>query len=144
DSTKQEAAVETARRKIAEADAALVVAKSDIVKADGQLQQAKGMLQQTQDELETKQELYRRNPGNVAFREIEKLQVGLKANEGAVAAAVAAKDSADLRVSQVLPAEKASAQAELEQAQVELAKTTIRAGVDGRVEQFFLRVGDIV
>jgi multidrug resistance efflux pump len=44
----------------------------------------------------------------------------------------------------VLPAEKASAQAELAQAQVELNKTVIRAGVSGRVEQFLLRVGDIV
>ncbi|MBV8837068.1 MAG: HlyD family secretion protein, partial [Alphaproteobacteria bacterium] len=144
DSTKQEAAVETARRKIAEVEADLVVAKADVVKADGQLQQAKGALKQAQDELKTKEELYRRNPGNVAFREIEKLQVAVTAHEGAVSAAVAAKDSADLKVSNVLPAQKASGEAEFAQAQVELAKTTIRAGVDGRVEQFFLRVGDVV
>lgn len=144
DSTKQEAAVETARRKIVEVDAALVVAQADVVKADGQLQQAKGALQQAKDELATKEELYRRNPGNVAFREIEKLQVAVTAHEGAVAAAVAAKDSADLRVSQVLPAQKASAEAELAQAQVDLDKTFIRAGTSGRVQQFLLRVGDIV
>ena len=30
------------------------------------------------------------------------------------------------------------------QAQVEFDKTIIRAGVAGRVEQFFLRVGDVV
>jgi len=30
------------------------------------------------------------------------------------------------------------------EAQVDLDKTTIRAGVDGRVEQFTLRVGDVV
>lgn len=144
DSTKQEAAVETARRKIVEVDAALVVAQADVVKADGLLQQAKGALQQAKDELATKEELYRRNPGNVAFREIEKLQVAVTAHEGAVAAAVAAKDSADLRVSQVLPAQKASAEAELAQAQVDLDKTFIRAGTSGRVQQFLLRVGDIV
>ena len=44
----------------------------------------------------------------------------------------------------VLPAEKASAEAALAEAQVDLDKTTIRAGVDGRVEQFSLRVGDVV
>jgi multidrug resistance efflux pump len=44
----------------------------------------------------------------------------------------------------VLPAERASAEAELSQAQVDLDKTVVRAGVSGRVEQFFLRVGDIV
>jgi len=144
DSTKQEAAAETARRKIVEVDAALVVAKADVVKAEGQLQQAKGALQQAQDELATKQDLYRRNPGNVAFREIEKLQVAVTANQGAVAASVSAKDSADLRVSQVVPAQRASAEAELAQAQVELEKTSVRAGVSGRVQQFLLRVGDVV
>jgi multidrug resistance efflux pump len=144
DSTKQEAAAETARRKIAEVDSALVAAQADVAKAEGQLQQAKGQLQQAQDELDTKQELYRRNPGIVATRDIDKLQVAVDANKGAVAAATAAKQSAELRISDVLPAEKASAQAALEQAQVDLDKTIVRAGVNGRVEQFFLRVGDIV
>ena len=72
--SKQKAAVELARRKIAEIDAQMQVARSDVIKAEGQLQEAKSNHQQAVDELETKQELYRRNPGNVAFREIEKLQ----------------------------------------------------------------------
>ena len=38
DSTKQEAALETARRKIAEVDAALGAAQVDIIKADAQIQ----------------------------------------------------------------------------------------------------------
>jgi multidrug resistance efflux pump len=48
------------------------------------------------------------------------------------------------RVSSVLPAQKASAEAALAQANVELSKMVIRAGVDGNLEQFTLRVGDIV
>ena len=48
------------------------------------------------------------------------------------------------RLSALLPAEKASAEAALAEAQVDLDKTFIRAGVDGRVEQFVLRPGDIV
>jgi hypothetical protein len=47
-------------------------------------------------------------------------------------------------VSTLLPAAKASAEATLAQAQVEYEKTFVRAGVDGRVEQFALRPGDIV
>jgi multidrug resistance efflux pump len=144
DSSKQEAAVETARRKIAEIDAEMIVAQTDILRADGQLQEAKSAHQQTLDELETKQELQRRNPGNVPAREIERLQVLLEGRLGAIAAATAAKQNAEQRVSSLLPAQKASAQAALEQAQVELEKTVIRAGVAGRVEQFALRVGDIV
>lgn len=144
DSSKQEAAVETARRKIAEVEASFTVAQADIQKADGQLRQAQGELQQTQDELATKQELYKRNPGNVPFRDIERLEVRVESNRGSVAAATASKQGAEVRLSSVLPAEKASAEAELSQAQVELQKTVVRAGVSGRVEQFFLRVGDVV
>src|SRR5215813_13348655 len=62
DSSKQEAAVEVARRKIAETDAEMVVAKTDIAKAEGQIEEAKSQHQQTLDELETKRELQRRNP----------------------------------------------------------------------------------
>lgn len=144
DSSKQEAAVETARRKIAEVEAGLVVAQTDILKADGQLQEARAAHQQTLDELDTKQELNRRNPGNVAAREIERLQVALEGRLGAIASATASKQGAEARISTLLPAERASAESALAQAEVELDKTVIRAGVDGRVEQFALRVGDLV
>jgi multidrug resistance efflux pump len=144
DSSRQEAAVETARRKIAEVEAELVMAPFDIVKSEGQIQEAKGAYQQALDELETKQELQRRNPGIVARRDIEKLEVAVEGRKGAVASATAAKDAAETRISTLLPAEKASAEAALAQAEVDLQKTVVRAGVSGRVEQFALRVGDIV
>jgi multidrug resistance efflux pump len=144
DSSKQEAAVETARRKIAEIEAALVVAQADLLKAEGQLREAKGAHQQALDELETKQELHKRNPGIVPLRDIEKLEVRVDSAQGGVAAATAARQAAELRISTVLPAEKASAESALSEALVDLEKTVVRAGVNGRVEQFFLRVGDIV
>lgn len=144
DSSKQEAAVEVARRKIAETDAEMVVAKTDIAKAEGQIQEANSQHQQTLDELETKRELQRRNPGNVAFREIERLEVRAQGQLGSIDAATAARQNAEERLSTFLPATKASAEAQLQQAEVELEKTVVRAGVSGRVEQFVLRVGDIV
>jgi multidrug resistance efflux pump len=144
ESSKQEAAVETARRKIAEVDAAVAVAQADLVKAEGQIEEAKSLHQQAVDELETKQELFRRNPGIVARRDIEKLEVAVQGRQGSVAAANAAKQGIELRISALLPAEKSSAEAALAQAQVELDKTVVRAGVNGRVEQFTLRPGDIV
>jgi multidrug resistance efflux pump len=144
DSSKQEAAVETARRKIAEIDAQMAVTRVDVVKAEGQLKEAQSNHQQTMDELEAKQELYRRNPGNVPFREIERLQERAKGQLGAIDAATASKQGIEERISTQLPAEKASAEAALNQAQVELDKTVVRAGVSGRVEQFILRVGDVV
>ena len=144
DSSTQESAVETARRRIAEVEADLVVSAADLEKAEGQIQEARSAHQQALDELETKQELQKRNPGIVAQREIEKLQLLVEGRLGGIAAATAAKQAVQARVSSLLPAQKASAEAALAQAQVELEKTIVRAGVNGRVEQFALRVGDIV
>jgi len=144
DSTEEEAAAETARRKIAEVDAALKAAHVDIAAAEGEVVQAESSYQQALDELAVKRELRRRNAGTVTEREIEKLQGLVDGRQGAVDSARAAKDAAQMKISTVLPTEKASAEAELAQAQAELAKTVVRAGVKGRIEQFTLRVGDIV
>jgi multidrug resistance efflux pump len=144
DSSKQQAAVEAARRKIAEVEAAMVVAQVDITKAEHQLSEAQANYQQAKDQLETKEELQRRNAGIVAAREIEKLQVLVQGRQASLNAATAARDAAQQKLSSQLEADKASAQAALAQAEVELSKTVIRAGVSGRVEQFTLRAGDVV
>ncbi len=144
DSSRQEAAMETARRKVAQVDAEMVAAQADIVKAEGQIQEAKSAFQQASDELDVKRDLQKRNPGIVPQRDIEKLEVLLAGRQGALDAVTASKQTASSRVNSLLPAEKASAEAQLAEAQVDLDKTTIRAGVDGRVEQFTLRPGDVV
>src|SRR5215204_417396 len=96
DNAKQRAAVETARRKIAEVDAGLIVARTDIAEAEGKIQEARSAHQQALDELETKQELFRRNPGIVARRDIEKLQVSVDGRQAAIMAATAAKEGAEV------------------------------------------------
>jgi multidrug resistance efflux pump len=144
DSSSQEASAEAARRKIAEVDAAMVAARTDVVAAEGKIQEASSAYQQASDELETKQELNRRNAAIVAAREIERLQNAVTGRQGAVTAAKAAKDAANVQISTLLPAQRASAEAALAQVDVDLKKTVIRAGVSGRVEQFTLRVGDVV
>jgi len=144
DSSKQEAALETAKRKIAEVDAAMVTAEADVAKAEAQIQEARSAHQQAKDELDVKSELQLRNPGIVPQRDIEKLQVAVDQRQAGIDAAVAGKQSLLARVSALLPAEKASAEASLAQAQVDLDKTFVRAGVTGRVEQFALRIGDVV
>ncbi|WP_018387870.1 HlyD family secretion protein [Ancylobacter sp. FA202] len=140
----QKAAAETARRRIAETEAQMTVAATDVAAAQGQITQAEKALQQARDELNTKAQLSSRNADIVSRRELERLQVVVDGQEGAVAAAMAAKEGAQIRLETLLPAQKASAEAALAQAEVELAKTVIRAGVSGRVEQFALRVGDLV
>ncbi len=144
DSAKQEAALETAKRRVAEVDAQMEMAKADIAAANGQIKEAQGALQQALDDLRTKQELAQRNAGVVATRDLEKLQVTVDAREGQVAAAKAGLQAAETNLSTLLPAQKASAAAALDQAQVDLDKTVIYAGVDGRLEQFTLKPGDFV
>ena len=144
DSSQQEATVELSRRRIAETDAAMLVARSDVQAADAQIEQAKSAHQQALEELQTKEELNRRNADIVARREIERLQNVVNGRQAAIDAATAAKQALESKLSTLLPAQKASAEAALAEAQVELDKTIIRAGVTGRVEQFALQVGDIV
>jgi multidrug resistance efflux pump len=144
DNSKQTATLETAKRRVAEVDASLISAKADVVKTEAQIGEAKASLQQAKDELDVKTELQRRNPGIVPQRDIEKLQVMVDQRQSGVDSANATRESAMLKVTTLLPAEKASAEAVLAEAQVDLSKTYVRAGVDGRVEQFFVRPGDLV
>jgi multidrug resistance efflux pump len=144
DDAKQKAALEAATRRVAELDAAAVMAQADIAAAEGQIQAATGAYEQALEELNTKQELQQRNPGVVPAREVERLRKLVEGRQGGVTSAMAAKQAAETRISTLIPAEKASAQAARAQAEVELEKTVVYAGIDGRVEQFILRVGDIV
>lgn len=144
DSSTQQAAVETARRRIVEIEANMLVSQADLAASEAQIAQAKSNEQQALDELRTKQELARRNPGNVAARDIEQLQVLADGRRAQVTAAEAARQAAQTRLTSLLPAQKATAQATLEEAEIELRKTTIYAGVSGNIEQFVLRVGDVV
>jgi multidrug resistance efflux pump len=144
DSSSQEAALETARRRVAEVDAATAQAKTDLAAADARIQEAQSEYQRAMDDLETKTELQRRNAASVAQRDIEKLQNTVQSKQATVSVALANKQSAEVQVTSVLPAQKASAEAARAQAQVELDKTTVRAAFDGIVEQFGVRKGDVV
>ncbi len=82
DSAKQEAELEVTKRRIVEIDAKITMAQADIAAAEGQIQQAKGAYQQALDELNTKEELRRRNSDIVALREIERLQNAADGRKG--------------------------------------------------------------
>jgi len=144
DSSKQEAALETARRRVTEVDAAFRQAEVELLAADGRIQEAQSALLQAEEELTVRQELVRRESGTVAAREIERLQRVVEGRQGTLSSANANKQSIETQLSTLLPAQKASAEAALAQAQVELDKMTVYAGVDGTLEQFTLREGDIV
>ncbi|WEA59023.1 biotin/lipoyl-binding protein [Rhizobium sp. BJ04] len=142
DSSEQEAALETARRRIAEADAAMTVAQTELAGVDGQIREAQGAYQTAVDEYEMKSELLTNNA--VAKREVDRLATTIDSRKGAVDAVLAKKQTLQTQIAVLLPAQKASAEAAQAQAQVELDKTTVRAGVTGTVQQFTLRPGDVV
>jgi multidrug resistance efflux pump len=144
DSSAQAAAVESDKRKVVEVDAAMEQAKTELLVADGKIQEAQSALYQAQEELATKQELDRRKSGTVAQRELERLQRVVEGRQGSLDAAFANKQLVEVQILSSLPAQRASAEAALAEAEVLLSKTTIYAGVDGTVEQFALRRGDIV
>jgi multidrug resistance efflux pump len=144
ESGEQEAAAETARRRILEVDAALHLAQTDLAAADARIAEAQSAYQQAVDELDTKLELQKRNSGTVSQREIERLRNIVDGRKAGVSATLASRQSVEAQISSVLPAQKASAEAQLAQAQVELDKTVVHAGIDGILEQFTLRKGDVV
>ena len=144
DSSVQQAALETAQQKVAEVDAQMRVAEADLVTADGRIQESQGAYDQALEELATKQELRQRNPDVVPTREIDRLQNVVDSRFGALAAAQSSKKSLETTLTSLLPAQKASAIAQVAQAQAELDKAVIYAGVDGTMQQFTLRVGDYV
>ncbi|WP_134680441.1 HlyD family secretion protein [Paracoccus ravus] len=141
---EQKAALETARRKLDEIDAALKVATIQVREAEGRIAQAEGMLAQAQDEYETRNALLMQNSTAVARRDVERAEVQVATQQGQVDAAIAARDALVAQVEHQLPAQRASAEAALAQAQVELDKTLVVAGTDGIVQQFALRPGDVV
>jgi multidrug resistance efflux pump len=111
DSTQQEAAVETAKRKIAEIEADMVVAKSQLKEAEGRVVQARGALQQAIDELAARVSVQKKSPGSIAERDVERMQVQVEAQQGAFDAALASREAIVSQIDLELPAAKASAEA---------------------------------
>jgi multidrug resistance efflux pump len=144
DTKRQRAAAETARRRIAEFDAALQMAYSEVNVAGGNIQAAESALRQAQDELRRRERMQQRNPQVVSEEEIDSLRANVTGREGNLHAARAQLDIVRSRIDTVLPAQRASAVAALAQAETEIEKATVYAGTDGTVTQFKLKPGDIV
>ena len=112
--------------------------------AESQLTQIASAFAQAENELAKKTELSARGQQLVSKIEIERLENTVAQRRGGVQAAKANITAAETQISDVLPAQRESAQRQLEQAQVALDKTVVYAGVDGQVAQFFLQRGDYV
>ena len=104
DSSRQEAALLTAQKRVAETDAAFEVAKTELAGADAKIQEAESAHQQAVDELATKTELQKRNAGTVSERELERLQNVVNGRQASVAATIAGKQSVQAQIASLLPA----------------------------------------
>lgn len=142
--SRQQAAATAARTRIYEVEAAMVVARSELASAEGSIQQAQGLFDQALQGLNRNLELRKRNSDVVSQRQIDMLRATVSSRDGALAVAQAKKEMIETQISTLLPAQKAGAQAELGQAEVEIEKTVVYAGIDGMTQQFALKPGDFV
>ncbi|WP_171210880.1 HlyD family secretion protein [Ruegeria sp. HKCCA5426] len=144
DTTRQEAAAETAQRRIEEIDATLGLIATEVATAEARVKAAEVELSQAENDLQRRLSLAERNDTVVSEQELERLQTAVSGATSQRAAAISARDGAKLRQTAVLPAQKESARAVLQEAENEIAKSTVFAEVDGTVTQFLLKPGDIV
>jgi len=144
DTSRQQAAVETAYRRIAEVDAAQVMTTAELNVAQGNIDAAEAALRGAQDELIRQQQAQQLNRSVVSEREIAALQARVDSAKGSLEAALAGRFVIQSRIDTVLPAQRESAVSSLAQAQTEIENATVYAGVSGTVQQFKLKPGDIV
>jgi multidrug resistance efflux pump len=144
DTTRQEAAAETAQRRIEEIEAALGLTETEVASATARVEATEADLAQATSDLERRLELAERNNTVVSEQELERLQTAVSGTESQRAAAIASLDGAKLRQTTLLPAQLETARAVLREAENEISKSTVFAEVDGTVTQFLLKPGDIV
>ncbi len=144
DGRSQEAAAETARARIAEIDALIAVSQSELDSAEAVVDQTEAALEQSLDEQRRKVTLFEQNSPAVTQREVERLENQVAEREAAVEAALSNQHAIETRINVQYPAQRASAVATLDQAETEISKLLVVAGVDGQIQQFALQPGDYV
>ncbi|WP_170754863.1 HlyD family secretion protein [Ruegeria lacuscaerulensis] len=144
DTTRQEAAAQTAQRRIEEIEAALGLTATEVASATARVEATEADLAQATSDLERRLELAERNNSVVSEQELERLQTAVSGAESQRAAAKATLDGAKLRQTTLLPAQLETARAVLSESENEISKSTVFAEVDGTVTQFLLKPGDIV
>ncbi len=144
DGASQEAAAVTARAQIAEIDALIAVSQSELDSAEAVVDQAEAALEQALDEQRRKVTLFEQNSPAVTQREVERLENMVAEREAAVEAALSNQYAIETKINVLYPAQRASAVAALNQAETEISKLLVVAGVDGQIQQFALQPGDYV
>lgn len=142
--TVERADIATAKARIGEIDAAIILAQAELGAAEGLIQKAQGAFGLSVTELKRSQDLFARNSNVVTEQSLDALGFQRDSTEGALKAAKANLKIIQTQLDTVLPAERITATANLEEAEAELAKMTVYADIPGTLEQFLLQPGDIV
>ncbi|WP_299083160.1 biotin/lipoyl-binding protein [uncultured Ruegeria sp.] len=140
----QTAQVEAAHAQIAQVQASLKVAETDLAEADAGIAGARAALAQSLEDLERNTTLRDEGSSAVRLAEIDRLENLVAEREAQVVASESKRAAVVQQIEELIPAQLASANAQLDAALTELDKTVISAGVTGRIEQFGLQVGDYV
>ncbi len=140
----QVAAVHTARSALEEVRAGFQVTQSNLVEANGAVTAARSALQQAQDDLRRKIEFSAIDRQAISQREVDSSRNQVASLQGSLESAIANMEAVEAHLNTVLPAREDTATEVLNQSVVELDKTIVYAGVDGRITQFVLQPGDIV
>ncbi|KIC41922.1 secretion protein HlyD [Ruegeria sp. ANG-R] len=140
----QTAQVEAAHAQIAQVQASLKVAETDLAEAEAGIAGARAALAQSLEDLERNTTLRDEGSSAVRMAEIDRLENLVAEREAQVTAATSQRAAVVQQIEELIPAQLASANAQLDAALTELDKTIVSAGVTGRVEQFGLQVGDYV
>ncbi|MDJ0992338.1 MAG: biotin/lipoyl-binding protein [Dinoroseobacter sp.] len=144
DTSEEEARAETARRQLAEIEAQTEISRALLSASKARLSRAEIAYAQALEDLDRRERVAVNNRNVVSEQELERarslvLSLSEDRNE-AVAEIVSIENEIDL----LLPARREVAEATLEETRTQIAKSTIYAGVNGVVQQFQLRVGDVV
>ncbi len=142
--SSQLAAVHAARAALEEVKAEYKIAQSNLDEAQGAVVSAQSALEQGKDDLRRKTDFRALNREGISQREIDSSENQVASLQGSLDSVNANYEEAAVYLNTVLPAEENTAEKALNQTVVELKKTIVYAGVDGRVTQFFLTRGDIV
>ncbi|SDX63093.1 Multidrug resistance efflux pump [Ruegeria halocynthiae] len=140
----QTALVEAAHAQIAQVQASLKVAETDLAEAEAGIAGAKAALDQGLEDLERNTTLRDEGSSAVRLAEIDRLENLVAEREAQLTAATSRRAAVVQQIEELIPAQLASANAQLDAALTELDKTIVSAGVTGRIEQFGLQVGDYV
>ncbi|WP_158967375.1 HlyD family secretion protein [Chachezhania sediminis] len=144
DDARQKSALSSAEARVKEVESTMELVKAQLHAAQAQSQSTKATLDQAKNELQRNLDLQTRNANVVSGQEIDRQTARVAALESSYEAAQANEDSIEAQLSDQLPAQLDTARAAVEQAQVELSFTQVRAGTDGTLQQFNLQPGDYI